>query len=129
MRARVEVDGLLSWQRDLERAQAELLPAAERVVSRGALNIKNGARRRLAGHPHLPHYPDSITYDLERRGTVVQAEVGPDKDRPQGALGNLIEYGNPNNPGIPAINPELDLEAPRFVNAVADLGERMLEQR
>lgn len=46
-------------------------------------------------------FPFSITYDITTfQGfglSIIQAEIGPDKDRPQGALGNLLEYGSVNN--------------------------------
>lgn len=42
-------------------------------------------------------YPFSIGYDtIETRGGI-RWEVGPDKSRTQGPLGNLIEYGSRNN--------------------------------
>ena len=34
-----------------------------KVVQRGAHNIKKDAQKRISGHPHLPHYPNAITYD------------------------------------------------------------------
>ncbi|MBT2485810.1 MULTISPECIES: hypothetical protein [unclassified Microbacterium] len=52
---------------------------------------------------HAPAFPYSITYDIEgsgsrSAGSQLSAEIGPDKDRPQGALGNLIEFGSVKNP-------------------------------
>lgn len=105
----------------------EVRQKAERVVSKGSLNIKQGAIRRVTGHAHLPQYPRSISYDIDARDAVISSEIGPDKDRPQGALGNIVEYGSLTHPApIPHLGPELALEEPRFVRAIGDLGEEML---
>lgn len=113
---------------DLLRAAETVPDRAERVVSRGALNIKRDARARISGHPrHLPHYPSSITYDIDRAGSSVTASIGPDKDLTQGPLGNLIEYGSVNNAPIPHLAPAHDAEEPRFVAAAGDLGEQLLD--
>jgi hypothetical protein len=54
------------------------------------------------------------------------AEVGPDKAKRQGALGNIIEFGTPKNAPIPGGLPALETEAPRFEKALGELGERLL---
>jgi hypothetical protein len=58
--------------------------------------------KEAQGMEHAPAFPHSITYDVATfQGfgvSVLQSDIGPDKDRPQGALGNLIEYGSINNP-------------------------------
>ena len=46
------------------------------------------------------------------------AQIGPDKGLPQGALGNLIEYGSVNNPGHNNGKDALDAEIPRTVKAL-----------
>lgn len=76
-------------------------------------NIRDIARENSRGIDHAPQFPQSITYDFvgDRHGGGVlgafiggsgrndlEMEIGPDKDRPQGALGNLLEYGSVNNP-------------------------------
>lgn len=73
---------------------------ARAVVERGALNIKNGWRANAAATAgqHARLYPASISYDMRPHPTGASAEIGPDKTRPQGALGNLLEFGSKNNP-------------------------------
>ncbi|WP_449408001.1 hypothetical protein [Microbacterium maritypicum] len=75
-----------------------------------ATDVRDTARENAAGMLHAPAFPRSITYDIGSGYSFVRemfggggadsitAEIGPDKDRPQGALGNLIEYGSVNNP-------------------------------
>jgi hypothetical protein len=117
------------------KALAEVLATAaagtpeevRQVVSRGALNIKRDAQRGSRGLKHAPAYPSSITYDISSLPTAISAEIGPDKQRRQGALGNLIEYGSVNNPPRPHIRPAADREQPRFEKALEDLARKPLE--
>ncbi|MGX9346639.1 hypothetical protein [Microbacterium sp. KNMS] len=91
---------------------------ARQAIEVTARNVRDTARENAKGMDHAPAFPYSITYDIgaTTNQTVAQAaasvltgatqatsstlfaEIGPDKDRPQGALGNLIEYGSVNNP-------------------------------
>lgn len=109
---------------DLAAAGARLAAAAAPVVAKGALNIKNDWRASAAGLKHAPLYPASISYDLIPSPDRLEAEIGPDKNKPQGALGNLIEYGSSKNP------PHLDgaralaAEEPRFIAACADAAQK-----
>lgn len=96
------------------------------VVSKGALNVKTDAVRLISGHPRSRHYPASISYDLEVDGHEVCAEIGPDKDRTQGALGNILEFGTSKNAPIPHLGPALALEEPRFADAVAEAAAKAL---
>lgn len=76
-------------------------PFVEKAVEFGTRNVRDDWRENAQGMPHAPAYPSSITYDIEVRGGLtgseIEGEIGPDKSRPQGALGNLIEYGSVNN--------------------------------
>lgn len=81
-----------------ERSGRNLRKAVE-VTAR---HVRDTARENAMGMAHAPAFPYSITYDVKGSGnngagSQLEAEVGPDKDRPQGALGNLIEYGSINN--------------------------------
>ena len=102
----------------LDESARAAMPQAEAVVKRGALNVKNQARDLISGLAHAPHYPRSISYDVEVGVLGVEAEIGPDKDRMQGALGNILEYGTANNAPFPHLGPALDREAPRFMENI-----------
>ncbi|MFC6017797.1 hypothetical protein ACFP2T_16470 [Plantactinospora solaniradicis] len=119
---------------DVDRLAALLAEVGEdapaesrKVVSRGALQIKQDAQQRVQGLQHAPYYPRSISYDTKQTATGAEAEVGPDKHRRQGPLGNLIEFGSINNPPRPHIIPAGEAELPKFEKAMGDLGVRMLE--
>lgn len=111
---------------DLRHAGATVLDEAEKVVSKGALNIKREWRARWDGYPHIKHLPNAISYDTDRTATSVSAEVGPVRGELQAGLAPYIEAGTINNAPIPGMMPAADAEEPRFVKAIADLGEKLL---
>lgn len=117
------------WALKLDKVISEVPEEAAKVVEKGALNIKNGARRRIGRPAHAPAYGSSISYDMRNAMTGPEAEIGPDKGRRQGALGNLLEYGSVNNAPIPHIRPAVDEELPRFHAAMEDLAGKLLEGR
>lgn len=119
-----DVSGLNELIADLTAAPLAARIKARAVVQKGALNVKQDAQRFISGLAHAPAYPASITYETREEGVgEVVALIGPDKDRPQGALGNLLEYGSANNPPLAHLGPALDLEGPRFVKAMEDLSD------
>lgn len=105
---------------DLALAGIRLAVAGQALLTKGAVNIKGDWRASASGLKHAPLYSASITFDVIPSPTVLAAEIGPDKTKPQGALGNLIEYGSVKNP------PHLDgaralaAEEPRFYEAASD---------
>lgn len=106
----------------------DVLKAVRPVVTKGATNIKNDWRKRWTGHPHIPALPRAINFDVAELGYRLSAEIGPDKDRPQGPLGNVIEYGTSKNAPIPGGAPALAAESPRFEKAIAEAAEKLLPQ-
>ena len=102
---------------------------ASKRVERGAANIKKAWKARWTGHPHIPYLPDAVSYDVHETTSGFSAEVGPDKHKRQGPLGNIIEFGTLNNAPIPGGAPALDEEEPRFVNTMRDLAETALDRR
>jgi len=109
-----------------DEALTESMPQVRAVVQKGALQIKTDARRRISGHPHAPAYPSTITYDTKAGPTSAEAEIGPEKGKRQGALGNVLEYGTVKNAPIPHIRPAADEELPRFERALEDLAVKGL---
>jgi hypothetical protein len=125
----VEADGLGVLIADLDDATAQALPEVRKVVQRGALQIKTNWARRWSGHPHYPSLGAAVSYDSDQTPAAVEAEIGPDKERRQGALGNLIEYGSVNSAPNPGGLPALAAEEPRFAAALEDLAERLVSGR
>ena len=113
------MDDLRSLAHDLSEAPKRAQRDAVAVVEHAALNVKNGWKanaKRSSGH-HARMYPATISYELALGPAllgVVEAEVGPDKNKPQGALGNLLEFGSVNNPPKNDGGRALRDEAPKF---------------
>jgi hypothetical protein len=110
----------------LAKAPGVAAAEARQVVAKGALNIKTDARRRVTGLKHAPAYPSSITYDSHEVAGSAWAEIGPDKQRRQGALGNLLEYGSVKNAPRPHMRPAAEAERPKFEAAMQSLAEKAL---
>lgn len=124
------MDGLRVDTSDLKHlaasidAAAGVLPVKVRAATqKGALNVKKDAQQRVGRGPYTPRYAASITYDTELTATGASAEIGPDKDKVQGALGNLLEYeyGTPWSAPRPHLGPALEAEAPRYEKALEDV--------
>jgi hypothetical protein len=97
------------------------------VVQKASLNIKKDAQERIGRGPYLPMYGRSISYDTEETGTSVTSEIGPDKDRAQGPLGNLLEYGTGDTAPIPHLGPALDAEEPAFLRYLEEAVAKAIE--
>jgi hypothetical protein len=111
---------------DLAEAPARLAELLPPVVSKGALNVKTAWRANASGNAHAPHYPASITYDIEERPGSVSAEIGPDKNKTQGPLGNILEFGTSKNPPHNDGGRALAAEEPRFIEACETVAEQAL---
>lgn len=109
---------------DLGEIPEEKLPQVKKVVSRGALNVKTDLRAGAANGGSYKHFARSIDYDIVDGG--LGAEIGPNKDQIQGALGNLLYFGTSKSGGVLDINGPLTKEEPRFVDAIADVASDIL---
>lgn len=121
-----ELDELTS---DLQGAGARAAVKAVAVVTKGAYNVMRDARDFAPHGPHTPAYAWSITYDVEVTEGAIVGEIGPDKDRPQGALGNLLEYGKPGQAPHAHLGPALDRESPNFEAHMLAIGADALDVR
>ncbi len=108
----------------------KVIDGVSRVTKHAAQNIKTNAAKivRTMALAHVPHYPRSINYDHQRLPTGAMAEIGPDKDRRQGALGNFIEYGYAphNTKPHPHMLPATEKEEPVFRKQLQDVADRHL---
>jgi hypothetical protein len=122
-----DVGELRAWAKDLGEAAEDLIPQARKVLVRGVINIKRDAKRRIGRPAAAPYYAASITDDVRQGGDYVEVEVGPDKNRRQGALGNLLEFGSVNNGPIPHMAPATDKELPVIERYLDGLVAELLE--
>lgn len=123
MRIHVSVRGMTQWSTRYNTARNNAGKDFSAVVDRAAFNVKRDWRRAWAGMRHAPYVAASITYDLSRGAGWRAAEIGPDKNLPQGPLGNLIEFGSVNNAPHPGGLKAALREEPRFERAAARAGE------
>jgi len=112
---------------DFGSAGARVRPAVRAVVVRGAVNIKKAAKA-AAPNPHFAGlYINSITFDVVETGDTVTAEIGPDKNKPQGALGNLLEFGGSKWPPHPHLVPAWEAEIEPTERWVGEVAGQVLE--
>lgn len=123
----ITVTGLTEVVAQLDKATSRMLPEVSAVLGKAGLAIKQGAQRRWGGMAHAPALPAAVSYDVIPGFGGVSVEVGPDKSRRQGPLGNLLEFGSMNNAPRPALAPELDLEAAKTVTFLDALLGKLLE--
>ncbi len=111
---RVDAQEFDKLRADASRFPQGAMPIYKRAAVETGRSVRDTARENAAGMAHAPAFPQSITHgfvgDSHGGGALgafvgrdfgrydIVMEIGPDKDRPQGALGNLIEYGSVNNP-------------------------------
>lgn len=111
----------------LQRSAADASRQMAQVVTRGALNVKNDWRDNATASSgrHARHYPMTISYDVHPIPGGAHAEIGPDKSKVQGPLGNLLEFGSVHNPPHNDGGRALAAEAPRFAVQVRAVTLRM----
>lgn len=100
-------------RRDVSFFPQDAMPIFRRAATDTGRAVRDTARQNAAGMAHAAAFPRSITHGFSgdshgggalgafiggAGGYDIVMEVGPDKDLPQGALGNLIEFGSVNNP-------------------------------
>jgi hypothetical protein len=105
-------EGLNELQADITQAGAQALPRARQALQVTAPKVRDDARAFASGLAHAPLYPRAITYDTTLGPLWAEAEIGPDKNKPQGALGNVLEFGTVNNPPHTHLGPAADRNAP-----------------
>lgn len=99
---------------DLGKGSAKTVIETRAAVEAAALVVKKATQKRWAALKHAPSLAAAVTYDMHG----LSAEIGPDKSRRQGALGNIVEYGTSKNTPIPGLNPALTEAGPGFVKAM-----------
>lgn len=118
-----DITGLTELVRDLTSAPLKAQRKARQAVEENARGVQAKWRQHAGFSRHAPLYPASITHDVAWKGATIEAVIGPDKDKPQGALGNLIEYGSANNPPHGDGAAALEAQAPTFERDLGGAGD------
>ncbi|QCR53210.1 hypothetical protein C1N80_06190 [Brachybacterium sp. SGAir0954] len=122
----IDVSEVRRLATDLGKAPRAVVSEAEKVLEKGALNVKRRMAedaKQLTGSAR--HFHGSISYD-PTPGAGVGYEVGPDKERMQGALGNLLYFGSRKNAPVLDVEAGLADEEPRLVTAMEQMLEKVM---
>ena len=107
---------------DLGRVSAGLVDDVDRVAKRAAQNIKDDLTAQASGSRHFKGMAGSFSYDRHYGRSAVGYEIGPDKGRRGGALGNIFFFGGSHGGGGTGdLDAPLAAEGPRFVKALSGL--------
>jgi hypothetical protein len=121
------MDAVKALAAEMSGVAGRLKPAMRAVTAKGALNIKNAARASILAQTtrkYVKQYPNSITYSVtQSSGSFVSAEIGPDKEKPQGALGNILEFGSPGRPPLPHLVPAWEAEREPYEQFMGEAAE------
>lgn len=112
---------------DLGRLPGKALPEVDKVTKKGADNIKRALAAQASGSEHFHGMAGSFSYDSMYGLGSVGYEIGPDKSRRGGALGNLFFFGGANGGGGTGdLDGPLYDEEPRYLSALSKITEGLL---
>jgi hypothetical protein len=94
------------------------------VITKAAVNVKTEMVADVSKSPHFKGMAGSITYEHHNTRGVIRREVGPDKGRRGGALGNIYYFGTSRGGGSGKIEKPLNSEEPRLMSAIQALVDR-----
>jgi hypothetical protein len=119
-----------SLARDMLKAAVEAAAGTRALVQKSSQAIKTQARVNVSQTAPVQnaHAQYAITYDtaVDLPGGKITAEIGYDKDKPGGALGNILEYGSRHNGPHRDLGRAADVEEPRFEDAIALMAGKLL---
>lgn len=112
---------------DLGRIPGRAVPPLIKAVTESSGRVRDRMRADASGIGHAPHFPNSITDEVRVKVGQIEAEIGPDKGRTQGALGNILYFGTSKNGPVLDINAPLDAEGPALEQAAAEAVGKLFE--
>jgi hypothetical protein len=116
---RIDNSELIDFTNDLRRAIPKAEPTVKKAVKLTAIEIQRDWRsnaRKVAPRRGV-HFPASIT--IETEGTT-GALIGPERDKPQGFLGAILEYGAVYSAPHNLMKDAVDKNERRFSKGVLD---------
>lgn len=117
----MDVSEVTAVANGLGRIAAKALPDVDAVIKKGAQNIKEGMADDAKASPSFEPLAGSISYDSRYGPGRVQYEIGPDKDKRGGALGNIYYFGTSRGGGTGDLDKQLNLEAPQALEFLEKL--------
>ena len=117
----VDASEVRALSENLGRIAGSAVKDVDAVVKRGAQNVKAEMAADAASSEHFKGMAGSISYDSDYRVGEVAYEVGPDKDRRGGSLGNIYYFGTSRGGGSGDIEKPMRSEEPKLSKALGDL--------
>lgn len=113
---------LENFAMDLGRAGNKALKDVEKVVFKGAMNLKRDMAQELQSSRHFRSIAKSVDFDIESRPNGVEAEIGP-KSGPgePGNLANIAYFGTSRGGGTVDFMKPFEEEKPRFEQAIREV--------
>lgn len=117
-------DELRAFAADLGKIASKALPDTDAVLKKGAQNIKDDLVADARGSKHFKGMAGSISYDSMYGIGHAKYEIGPDKSRRGGALGNIYYFGTSRGGGTGDLEGPLAREAPNLERELNKLVDR-----
>lgn len=119
--------------RDLGQVPGKLARNVEKVIPKTGLEMKKRMQADLRKSTHFKQVAKSVDYDVKRLGfggdSVIQAEIGPNKNRDTSAsLAGIAYFGSSKAGGGTVPDPvvPMRLEAPKFFGFMEMAAEGLL---
>lgn len=91
-------DDLFRLAADLGAAGRDALPFAATALGKTSNRIKQAWRGKVQGSLGLEGLAYALSYDVTVHAADVSSEIGYDKGKAQGPLGNISEFGSIRHP-------------------------------
>jgi hypothetical protein len=115
---------LVEFATGLNEVPAELVVEVRKVVQKSSLSIKTAMAAQMRASTHFKGAASAISYETSFDANGMSSEIGPDKDRPGGALANIAYFGTSRGGGtVPDPVGALEAEVPvlvRFIGEAVD---------
>lgn len=95
----IDTSEVFAFAAELGRIPGRVVPDVDKVMKKAAQNLKDDYNEQAAASTHFKGMAGSVTYDRASGIGQVGYEVGPDKGRRGGALGNIFFFGGSNGGG------------------------------
>jgi hypothetical protein len=97
-----DFDELNRLAADLGTVPKTIGPFLESAIKFTSVNVKRAASRKVGRRRHFRQAAQAIDFEVKHFSgfgvNIIQSEVGYDKEKRAGELGNLVEFGAPGSP-------------------------------
>lgn len=110
---------------NLGKVAASTVKDVDAVMKRGAQNLKDDLAADARSSEHFKGMAGAISYDAMPALNRISYEVGPDKARRGGALGNIYYFGTSRGGGTGDLDGPVEREGPRLEQNLLKLADEM----